>query len=36
MSPRLGAERVLELFIDKWAIKVIHRLSASDLTIVKR
>lgn len=29
-SPRLGAERVLELFIDKWAIKVIHRLSASD------
>ena len=30
VSPRLGAERVLELFIDKWAIKVIHRLSASD------
>lgn len=28
--PRLGAERVLELFMDKWAIKVIHRLSASD------
>jgi DNA-binding HxlR family transcriptional regulator len=28
--PRLGTDRVLELFMDKWAIKVIHRLSASD------
>lgn len=29
-APGLPAERVLGLFMNKWAIKVIHRLAASD------
>jgi len=28
-APHLGAERVLALFANKWAIRVIHRLAAS-------
>ena len=27
---RLGAERMLGLFVNKWAVKVIHRLAISD------
>lgn len=28
--PQLGAERVLGLFVNKWAIKVVHRLATSE------